>query len=232
MVLNITSGGLCPPSLSATVNKNHLRHSTAEERLRHLLTLPDKGSRKRNKVKGLVGQCSSHWPDSWWYSGWDLRHANYTCIYTFLKAIWNSSLPISLLPTLHTQILTRTMWEDDWGAWDWSKILKDQEDFKWRQRLEDSHTHNSKRARIQWETRVSVKKNQQIEGPDHLHKEFVFNSIWNGDSLVSFIHGRDEFVSCHPLPLSGRITTKVFEHLAPLPRLFLILLRSLENFCC
>lgn len=64
MVLNITSGGLCPPSLSATVNKNHLCHSTAEERLRHLLTLPDNGSRKRNKVKGLVGQCSSHWPDA------------------------------------------------------------------------------------------------------------------------------------------------------------------------
>lgn len=76
--------------------------------------------------------------------------------------------------------------EDDRGTWDWRKTLKEQEDFKWKQRLEEATHVKAKGQEIQWETRVKVKKSQQIEGPDHLHKELVFNSLWNGEITGKF----------------------------------------------
>lgn len=124
-----------------------------------------------------------------------------------------------------------------WAGWlgsrhpGWSKTRKDQEDFKWRRKNRRVIHVQAKGQEIRWETRFQVRTDLYIEGPDYLQKNLCLILSQMVKSLLSFINGRDQFISCHSLLSSGMTTTKGFEHLAPLPRRFLILLLSLENSC-
>lgn len=141
---------------------------------------------------------------------------------------------LCLSPTLHPHC-TPKFWlgesgEGDWGAWGWSKTLKGQEGFKQKQREEKRAIHvKAKGQEIQWGTRFTVKRDQHIDGPNYLHKEFVSYSVGNGEITDKFCKWDGLIHPCHSLLSTGMIMTKDFEHVAPLPRMFLILLLSLEN---
>ena len=112
MRLNVISGGSCLPSLSVTEAKNHLPHSTAEQRLRNWLTRRQWQQQKEKPGRGAsrsVLQCSSlTWQLIMERTGL-IHSVQITYAFPHCER-WFGTLAFPTPPPPFCQILTRMMW--------------------------------------------------------------------------------------------------------------------------